>query len=103
MGLHVLQFLHASFCVSIFACIFVWCNPQVFEVHDCFSCNELFMYEALQCVPEGQGLQMMQQSSWRQNKEGGQLLYLNNKWVFNPSGGLESKGHPIGATGECVS
>lgn len=74
-------------------------DVQVFEVHDCFSCNELFMYEALQCVPEGQGLEMVNQSSWRGNREGGQLLYLANKWVFNPSGGLESKGHPIGATG----
>ncbi|XP_076440102.1 sterol carrier protein 2-like [Babylonia areolata] len=74
-------------------------DVQVFEVHDCFSCNELFMYEALQCAPEGRGLQMMKQSSWKPNKAGGQLLYLNNKWVFNPSGGLESKGHPIGATG----
>ncbi|KAK7100663.1 hypothetical protein V1264_023576 [Littorina saxatilis] len=74
-------------------------DVQVFEVHDCFSCNELFMYEALQCAPEGHGLDLMKQSSWRQNKQGGELLYFNNKWVFNPSGGLESKGHPIGATG----
>lgn len=74
-------------------------DVQVFEVHDCFSCNELFMYEALQCVPEGQGLEMMKHSTWRRNKQGGELLYLYNRWVFNPSGGLESKGHPIGATG----
>ncbi|PVD23938.1 hypothetical protein C0Q70_17214 [Pomacea canaliculata] len=74
-------------------------DVQVFEVHDCFSCNELFMYEALQCAPEGCGLDLLNNSTWRSNTQGGKLLYLGNKWVFNPSGGLESKGHPIGATG----
>lgn len=57
------------------------------------------MYEALQCTPEGQGVNLIKNSSWKRNRQGGELLYLNNKWVFNPSGGLESKGHPIGATG----
>ncbi|KAK7492937.1 hypothetical protein BaRGS_00015884 [Batillaria attramentaria] len=74
-------------------------DVQVFEVHDCFSCNELFMYEALHCAPEGRGLDLVNNSSWRRNKQGGEQLYVGNKWVFNPSGGLESKGHPIGATG----
>nr|KAG5703888.1 hypothetical protein BaRGS_008147 [Batillaria attramentaria] len=73
----------------------------VFEVHDCFSCNELFMYEALHCAPEGRGLDLVNNSSWRRNKQGGEQLYVGNKWVFNPSGGLESKGHPIGL-GQCA-
>uniref|UniRef100_A0A2C9JSB8 Thiolase N-terminal domain-containing protein n=1 Tax=Biomphalaria glabrata TaxID=6526 RepID=A0A2C9JSB8_BIOGL len=72
---------------------------DVFEVHDCFSCNELFMYEALQLCPPGKAVQMIQNSEWRTNKNGGELLYLDKKWVVNPSGGLESKGHPIGASG----
>lgn len=60
------------------------------------------MYEALQCAPEGCGLDLLNNSTWRSNTQGGKLLYLGNKWVFNPSGGLESKGHPIGATGGFV-
>jgi sterol carrier protein 2 len=74
-------------------------NVDVVEVHDCFSCNEMLMYEALGLAKEGTGYQMIRNSQWRTNKQGGELCYLNNKWVVNPSGGLESKGHPIGATG----
>ncbi|XP_059175919.1 sterol carrier protein 2-like [Physella acuta] len=74
-------------------------DVDVLEVHDCFSCNELFMYEALGLCPPGQGVNMVKNSEWRSNKDGGELLYLNKKWVVNPSGGLEAKGHPIGATG----
>ncbi|CAL1548703.1 unnamed protein product [Lymnaea stagnalis] len=74
-------------------------DVDVLEVHDCFSCNELFMYEALGLCPVGEGVSLVTESEWRKNKEGGELLYLGKKWVVNPSGGLESKGHPIGATG----
>ncbi|KAH9500674.1 sterol carrier protein 2 [Bulinus truncatus] len=72
---------------------------DVLEVHDCFSCNELFMYEALGFSPPGQAVQLVTNSEWRTNKDGGELLFLDKKWVVNPSGGLESKGHPIGASG----
>jgi len=37
---------------------------------------------------------------WRRNNNGGSLYHIADKWVVNPSGGLESKGHPIGATGK---
>ncbi|RZS43501.1 acetyl-CoA acetyltransferase [Herbihabitans rhizosphaerae] len=62
---------------------------QVIELHDCFSTNELLTYEALGLCAEG---------------EGGKLVDANEttyggKWVVNPSGGLISKGHPLGATG----
>ncbi|MFJ1762949.1 lipid-transfer protein [Amycolatopsis sp. NPDC088138] len=62
---------------------------QVVELHDCFSANELLTYEALGLCEEG---------------EGGTLVDNNDttyggKWVVNPSGGLISKGHPLGATG----
>ncbi|GFO03739.1 non-specific lipid-transfer protein [Plakobranchus ocellatus] len=72
---------------------------DLFEVHDCFSCNELLMYEALGLCRPGKGVELVENSEWRTNKAGGELCYMNKKWVVNPSGGLESKGHPIGASG----
>ncbi|XP_066125269.1 sterol carrier protein 2 [Saccopteryx bilineata] len=62
---------------------------DVIELHDCFSCNELLTYEALRLCPEGQGGKLVDRGD---NTYGG-------KWVINPSGGLISKGHPLGATG----
>ncbi|VDM46721.1 unnamed protein product [Toxocara canis] len=67
-------------------------NPedvQVIELHDCFAPNELITYEALGLCPIGKGGEIVDR---RDNTYGG-------KWVINPSGGLISKGHPIGATG----
>ncbi|EPY84512.1 hypothetical protein CB1_000472030, partial [Camelus ferus] len=61
---------------------------DVIELHDCFSTNELLTYEALGLCPEGQGGKLVDRGD---NTYGG-------KWVINPSGGLISKGHPIGAT-----
>ncbi|XP_057567056.1 sterol carrier protein 2 [Hippopotamus amphibius kiboko] len=62
---------------------------DVIELHDCFSSNELLTYEALGLCPEGQGGKLVDRGD---NTYGG-------KWVINPSGGLISKGHPLGATG----
>ncbi|XP_040834468.1 sterol carrier protein 2 isoform X2 [Ochotona curzoniae] len=62
---------------------------DVIELHDCFSANELLTYEALGLCPEGQGGALVDRGD---NTYGG-------KWVINPSGGLISKGHPLGATG----
>jgi sterol carrier protein 2 len=64
------------------------------ELHDCFSANELITYEAIGMCPEGKAGQLIDRGD---NTYGG-------KWVVNPSGGLISKGHPIGATGvaQCV-
>ncbi|WP_330183254.1 lipid-transfer protein [Nocardia sp. NBC_01503] len=62
---------------------------QVIELHDCFSANELLLYEALGLCEEGQAGQLI---------DAGQTTY-GGKWVVNPSGGLISKGHPLGATG----
>jgi len=64
-------------------------DAQVIELHDCFSCNELITYEALGLCPTGQAGKLV---------ENGQVTY-GGKWVVNPSGGLISKGHPLGATG----
>ena len=62
---------------------------QVIELHDCFSANELLLYEALGLAAEGEGPQLV---------DDGQTTY-GGRWVVNPSGGLISKGHPLGATG----
>ena len=59
------------------------------ETHDCFTIAELIEYEAMGLVPEGQGARAI--------KDG--LTEKNGRLPVNPSGGLKSKGHPIGATG----
>lgn len=64
-------------------------DVDVVELHDCFSANELITYEALGLTPEGTAEQYIMDD---QNTYGG-------KHVVNPSGGLLSKGHPLGATG----
>ncbi len=61
----------------------------VVELHDCFAQNELFSYEALGLCAEGAGAAFVADGD---NSYGGRC-------VTNPSGGLLSKGHPLGATG----
>jgi len=68
------------------------CRPQdvdVVELHDCFSANELITYEALGLCAPGKAGELIDSGD---NTYGGQ-------YVINPSGGLISKGHPLGATG----
>jgi len=72
---------------------------DVIELHDCFACNELFMYEALGLCQEGAGGRLVDDAVWITNRNGGKLFQLGGRWVVNPDGGLEGKGHPIGATG----
>lgn len=62
---------------------------RVAELHDCFAQNELLSYEALGFCAIGEGEKLVVDGS---NTYGGQV-------VTNPSGGLLSKGHPLGATG----
>ncbi|MFB6808098.1 lipid-transfer protein [Streptomyces sp. NPDC056387] len=64
-------------------------DVDVIELHDCFSINELLTYEALGMCEEGGGGKLV---------ESGATTY-GGRWVVNPSGGLISKGHPLGATG----
>jgi len=59
------------------------------ETHDCFTIAELIEYEAMGLTPKGQGARAITEG-WT-TKDG--------KLPVNPSGGLKSKGHPIGATG----
>eukprot|EP01006_Ploeotia_vitrea_P009553 TRINITY_DN22728_c0_g1_i1.p1 TRINITY_DN22728_c0_g1~~TRINITY_DN22728_c0_g1_i1.p1 ORF type:complete len:433 (-),score=68.28 TRINITY_DN22728_c0_g1_i1:58-1356(-) len=69
-------------------------DVQVIELHDCFAANEMLTYEALGLCPEGAGGKLV---------ESGDVTY-GGRWVVNPSGGLLSKGHPLGATGiaQCI-
>jgi acetyl-CoA acetyltransferase len=67
-------------------------GPQdldVVELHDCFAHNELITYEGLGLCPEGGAAKFIADGD---NTYGGKV-------VTNPSGGLLSKGHPLGATG----
>ncbi|MGY3175900.1 sterol carrier protein 2 [Pseudomonas sp. TE12234] len=67
-------------------------GPQdidVCELHDCFAQNEVICYESLGLCPEGGAEKFVLDGD---NTYGGQI-------VINPSGGLLSKGHPLGATG----
>ncbi|WP_370063329.1 lipid-transfer protein [Mycobacterium sp. MAA66] len=62
---------------------------RVVELHDCFTANELITYEGLGLTPEGTAEKFILDGD---NTYGGRV-------VTNPSGGLLSKGHPLGATG----
>ena len=64
-------------------------NVQVIELHDCFSSNELITYDALGLCEDGGAGDLL---------DSGATTY-GGQWVVNPSGGLISKGHPLGATG----
>jgi len=64
-------------------------DVDVIELHDCFTANEILTYEALGLCKEGEAEKLIWDGD---NTYGG-------KWVTNPSGGLLSKGHPLGATG----
>jgi acetyl-CoA acetyltransferase len=64
-------------------------DVDVIELHDCFSANELITYEALGLAEEGEGHKLVEDEA----------TTYGGKVVVNPSGGLISKGHPLGATG----
>jgi acetyl-CoA acetyltransferase len=64
-------------------------DVDVVELHDCFAQNELLTYEAIGLCPEGGAQKFVDDAD---NTYGGKV-------VTNPSGGLLSKGHPLGATG----
>jgi sterol carrier protein 2 len=64
-------------------------DVDVVELHDCFTVNEVLSYESLGLTPRGTAEQFIRSGD---NTYGGQV-------VVNPSGGLLSKGHPLGATG----
>lgn len=64
-------------------------DVDVIELHDCFSTNELITYESLGLCGAGEGGKLIDTDA----------VTYGGTWVVNPSGGLLSKGHPLGATG----
>ena len=64
-------------------------DVKVVELHDCFSANEMLVLDALGLCPPGKAHEMVRK---------GDITY-GGRVVVNPSGGLISKGHPLGATG----
>ncbi|MGH8446174.1 MAG: thiolase C-terminal domain-containing protein, partial [Solimonas sp.] len=64
-------------------------DVDVVELHDCFTANEIISYEGLGLCGEGEAERFVEDGD---NTYGG-------RYVVNPSGGLLSKGHPLGATG----
>lgn len=64
---------------------------RVCELHDCFSANEMVTIEALGLAPVGKAHELV--------RKGGITYGPGCQVVINPSGGLISKGHPLGATG----
>jgi len=62
---------------------------QVVELHDCFSANEMCVIDAIGLSEPGKAHELVRN---------GDITY-GGKYVINPSGGLISKGHPLGATG----
>ncbi|KAH6971771.1 thiolase-like protein [Ilyonectria sp. MPI-CAGE-AT-0026] len=64
-------------------------DVQVVELHDCFSANEMVALDALGLCDKGKAHELVR---------AGDITY-GGKYVVNPSGGLISKGHPLGATG----
>jgi len=64
-------------------------DVQVCELHDCFSANEMIVIDALGLSEPGKAHELV--------RSGG--ITYGGKVVINPSGGLISKGHPLGATG----
>ena len=73
----------------ILECPFGPADVDVVELHDCFTPNEVISYEGLGLCEEGGAEKFILEGD---NTYGG-------KYVINPSGGLMSKGHPLGATG----
>ncbi|MCP1168939.1 acetyl-CoA acetyltransferase [Limimaricola litoreus] len=59
------------------------------ETHDCFTIAELLEYEAMGLAAPGQGHRVIEEG----------VTLKDGRLPVNPSGGLKSKGHPIGATG----
>lgn len=64
-------------------------DVDVIELHDCFSANELLTYESLGLCADGEAGKLIDNDD----------TTYGGRWVVNPSGGLISKGHPLGATG----
>ena len=64
-------------------------DVQVVELHDCFSANQMVVMDALGLCEKGKAHELVRKGD----------ITHGGKYLVNPSGGLISKGHPLGATG----
>lgn len=69
-------------------------DVSVIELHDCFTTNEMCALEGLGLAEEGKAWKLVRDGLITYNPQG-----KEKGWIVNPSGGLISKGHPLGATG----
>lgn len=76
-------------------------DVSVVELHDCFTTNQMCALEGLGLAPEGKGWKLVRDGGLTYSKDGqvAQMAGGEKGWIVNPSGGLISKGHPLGATG----
>lgn len=74
---------------------------SVVELHDCFTTNQMCALEGLGLANEGKGWKLVRDGGLTYGEDGqaAQLPGDGKGWIVNPSGGLISKGHPLGATG----
>lgn len=71
-------------------------DVSVVELHDCFTTNQTCALEGLGFAEEGRAWKLIEERGITYPKSPGNNT---SKWIVNPSGGLISKGHPLGATG----
>ncbi|KAJ5278669.1 hypothetical protein N7478_004041 [Penicillium angulare] len=71
---------------------------QVIELHDCFTTNEMCAIEDLGLAPHGEGWKLVSDRRITYDNTS-ETKRTSPGWIINPSGGLISKGHPLGATG----
>lgn len=76
-------------------------DVSIVELHDCFTTNQMCTLEGLGLADEGKGWKLVRDGGLTYGKDGhlAQLPEGGKGWIVNPSGGLISKGHPLGATG----
>lgn len=76
-------------------------DVSIIELHDCFTTNQMCALEGLGLTEEGKGWKLVRDGGITYGKSGqvAQLGAGSKGWIVNPSGGLISKGHPLGATG----
>jgi sterol carrier protein 2 len=73
-------------------------DVSVVELHDCFTTNEMCALEGLGLAKEGEAWKLVRDGGLTYGPDGG-VGAGGQGWIVNPSGGLISKGHPLGATG----
>lgn len=73
-------------------------DVSIVELHDCFTANQMCALEGLGLAEEGKAWKLVRDGGITYGPDGGRGLG-GNGWIVNPSGGLISKGHPLGATG----